>query len=109
MTCVGCPHFSVGRPSNRKERCEEVETVARTFIRFILEVVVATALVLALLRIGIRLMNSARRSRPGVSALGWALLFLTSGRMPPPPPPSQIEVDVAGKKDREASRDVGEL
>lgn len=43
----------------------------------------------------------ARRRRPrhkrgskGVSTIGWALLFLTSGRMPPPPPASQIEQDL---------------
>jgi hypothetical protein len=53
-----------------------------------------------------RAMRSAKRSSPRVSAAGWALLFLSSGRMPPPPPASQIELDVASKKDRHGSRDV---
>ena len=49
-----------------------------------------------------------RKSKPppekrsnGLSSLGWALLFLSSGRMPPPPPESQIEQDL---KERDNSR-----
>ena len=42
----------------------------------------------------------ARRSK-GLSSFGWALLFLSSGRMPPPPPESQIEQDL---KERDNSR-----
>ncbi|HEX2585211.1 MAG TPA: hypothetical protein VHL14_08765 [Steroidobacteraceae bacterium] len=45
---------------------------------------------------------SAKRSKGG-SALGWAILFLSSGRMPPPPPESQIEEEMQSKKNREAS------
>jgi hypothetical protein len=45
----------------------------------------------------------ARRRSPGTSNLGWALLFLTSGRMPPPPPAAQIEAELNGEKDRAAS------
>ena len=71
-------------------------------------VLVGTALVLVLLRFGSRAMGTARRGSPRLGAVGWALLFLTSGRMPPPPPASQIEEDLAGKKDREASRDSGQ-
>jgi hypothetical protein len=34
----------------------------------------------------------AKRVRAASGAAGWALLFLSSGRVPPPPPDSQIEV-----------------
>ncbi|HTY51413.1 MAG TPA: hypothetical protein VMB48_17140 [Steroidobacteraceae bacterium] len=43
------------------------------------------------------------RRKPSGGGLGWALIFLTSGRMPPPPPASQIEVELNGEKDRAAS------
>jgi len=73
---------------------------------FVLIVLVVTA-ALALVAWGVaRAMRSAKRSSPGVSAAGWALLFLSSGRMPPPPPSTQIELDISGKKDRESSRDA---
>jgi len=45
---------------------------------------------------------SAKRSKRG-SALGWAILFLSSGRMPPPPPESQIEEEMRSKKNREVN------
>jgi hypothetical protein len=46
----------------------------------------------------------AAKGRPeGARHLGWALLFLTSGRVPPPPPETQIEVELNGEKDRGAS------
>lgn len=77
-------------------------------VRPVVYIAIGTALVLLALRLGRHAIRSAKRSTPGTSAVGWALLFLTSGRMPPPPPASQIEVDLAGKKDREASRDIGE-
>ena len=77
-------------------------------IQFAVIVSIATALVLLLIRAGSGAIRSAKRSPAGVRAIGWALLFLTSGRMPPPPPASQIEVDLAGKKDREGSRDIGD-
>jgi hypothetical protein len=38
---------------------------------------------------------------PGVGMAGWALLFLSSGRMPPPPPQSQIEQEAGERKNRE--------
>lgn len=41
-----------------------------------------------------------------VSNIGWMLLFLTSGRMPPPPPESQIEQDLRARNNR--SGKVGE-
>ena len=71
-------------------------------------VLIATVLVLLLIRTGARALRSAKRRSAGVGAIGWALLFLTSARMPPPPPASQIEVDLAGKKDREGSRNLGD-
>jgi hypothetical protein len=45
----------------------------------------------------------AKRKSSGASNLGWALLFLTSGRIPPPPPAAQIEAELNGEKDRAAS------
>ena len=75
-------------------------------VKFAVVVLIASAIVLLLILAGRRALRSARRTPAGISAIGWALLFLTSGRMPPPPPASQIEVDLAGKKDREASRDL---
>ncbi len=45
----------------------------------------------------------AKRRSPGASNLGWALLFLTSGRIPPPPPAAQIEAELNGEKDRAAA------
>jgi len=44
----------------------------------------------------------AKRSK-GWSAIGWALLFMTSGRMPPPPPESQIEQDLKARDNRSQS------
>ena len=62
---------------------------------------------LAVVALGFYVMGSARRAREGRSGggshLGWALLFLTSGRMPPPPPETQIEAEANTKKDRNAS------
>lgn len=75
---------------------------------FVLIVLAATAALSLVFWAGARAMRAAKRSSPGVSAAGWALLFLSSGRMPPPPPASQIELDIASKKDRESARDVGE-
>jgi hypothetical protein len=77
-------------------------------VPFVLMVSVATAAVFLVIWAGARAMRAAKRSPPSVSAAGWALLFLSSGRMPPPPPASQIELDIASKKDRESARDVGE-
>ena len=77
-------------------------------VTFALIVLGATAAVWLVVWNISRAMRAAKRSSPGVSAAGWALLFLSSGRMPPPPPASQIELDVAGKKDREGSRDIGD-
>jgi hypothetical protein len=62
---------------------------------------------LAVMALAIYVMGSARRARQrrsaGGSHFGWALLFLTSGRMPPPPPQTQIEAEVNTEKDRNAS------
>ena len=59
-------------------------------------------LVLAVLLIPFFKKTPVKR-RPSSGGLGWALLFLMSGRMPPPPPASQIEVELNGEKDRAAS------
>lgn len=76
-------------------------------IGYFVLIVLAVTAGLALVAWGAaRAMRTAKRSSPGVSAAGWALLFLSSGRMPPPPPASQIELDINSKKDRESSRDV---
>ncbi|MES1190213.1 MAG: hypothetical protein ABUS47_03935 [Steroidobacter sp.] len=39
----------------------------------------------------------------GGSALGWVVLFLSSGRMPPPPPQSQIEEEMQSRKNNTMS------
>jgi hypothetical protein len=44
-----------------------------------------------------------KKHSKGASAFGWALLFLTSGRMPPPPPESQIEQDLKARNNRSES------
>jgi hypothetical protein len=46
-----------------------------------------------------------KKHSKGWSAFGWALLFLTSGRMPPPPPESQIEQEHQARKNRSQSDD----
>lgn len=53
-----------------------------------------------------RAARSTTRRSSGIANAGWALLFLTSGRMPPPPPASQIEVELNGEKDRLGSQGV---
>jgi hypothetical protein len=64
-------------------------------------------LFLAVVVLAIYIMGSARRAKKrgstGASHFGWALLFLTSGRMPPPPPETQIEAEANTEKDRNAS------
>ncbi len=45
----------------------------------------------------------AKGRSEGARHFGWALLFLTSGRVPPPPPETQIETELNGEKDRAAS------
>jgi hypothetical protein len=47
----------------------------------------------------------AKRARAAGGAAGWALLFLSSGRIPPPPA-SQIEVSDHTKRIRDAARNV---
>jgi hypothetical protein len=51
-----------------------------------------------------RARRGTQRRPSGIGAFGWALLFLTSGRMPPPPPESQIEEEMRGEKDRGSSQ-----
>ncbi|HET9864832.1 MAG TPA: hypothetical protein VFP37_15420 [Steroidobacteraceae bacterium] len=50
-----------------------------------------STVVLLLIYGAIRSARSAKRKPSGAGAVGWAMLFLTFGRMPPPPPASQIE------------------
>lgn len=70
------------------------------FLLSLLKIIAVTALVMLLIRFAVWAMRGARNPPPGASALGWALLFLTSGRMPPPPPESVIQQELNGEKDR---------
>jgi len=56
----------------------------------------------------VRALRSAKHRSPGVGAVGWAMLFLTSGRMPPPPPDSQIEDATHGEKGKGSSGSTGD-
>ena len=76
--------------------------------RFIAEVLIATAAVLVIGFMAVRLIGRAKRKPGGGSTVGWALLFLGFGQMPPPPPASQIELEMNSKKDRLVSRDLDE-
>jgi len=55
----------------------------------------------------IRAASAAKRRSSGIGAVGWAMLFLTSGRIPPPPPASQIEETTHGEKDQGSPPDSG--
>jgi hypothetical protein len=70
-------------------------------------------LFLAVVSLAIYIMGSARRVREhrsvGGSHFGWALLFLTSGRMPPPPPETQIEAEANTEKDRSIANPLQKL
>jgi hypothetical protein len=46
------------------------------------------------------------RKKPSSGGLTWAVLFLSSGRMPPPPPQSQIEAETGERKNRGTGRDA---
>ena len=48
--------------------------------------------------------SPGRRKKPSGSGFAWALLFLSSGRMPPPPPQSQIEQEAGERKNRQTGR-----
>jgi hypothetical protein len=56
----------------------------------------------------IRAVGLAKHRSAGVGAVGWAMLFLTSGRMPPPPPASQIEDATHGEKGEGSSGEPGD-
>ncbi len=65
----------------------------------------APLLAVGLLGLSIRrTRRSPRHKKPSGSGFAWALLFLSSGRMPPPPPQSQIEQEAQERKNRETSR-----
>ena len=55
-----------------------------------------------------RAVRSAKRGSSGFGASGWALLFLTSGRMPPPPPASQIEEVLRDENSEKSSGTSGD-
>jgi hypothetical protein len=74
----------------------------------IVEVLGIAAMALFAIYLATRMIGAARKKPAGAGAVGWALLFLSFGRMPPPPPASQIELEVDSKKDRLASRDIGD-
>jgi hypothetical protein len=67
-------------------------------------VVLAVSCAVVLLIYGaIRAVRAAKFRSSGVGAASWAMLFLSSGRMPPPPPASQIEEATHGEKDEASS------
>jgi hypothetical protein len=68
-----------------------------------LAILACIGLVLFAVRVRRRARGPQRRPS-GAGAFGWALLFLTSGRMPPPPPETQIEEETRGEKDRGSSQ-----
>jgi hypothetical protein len=67
---------------------------------------VAGAAVAVILAVWMRRHRSGDRARkkPSRGGFAWALLFLSSGRMPPPPPQSQIEQEAGARKNREIGR-----
>jgi hypothetical protein len=73
---------------------------------FILSVCLLVGAVILLLWFMARSARSGKWRSAGIANAGWALLFLTSGRMPPPPPASQIEAELNGEKDRLGSRTI---
>lgn len=75
------------------------------WLKFILVVLSVAAAMGLLVWLGGRALRGARRGVPGARGLGWVLLFLSSGRMPPPPPASQIEQEMQTRKDRLGSRE----
>lgn len=73
---------------------------------FLLIMSLIVGAVAGLLWLMARATRSKARRPAWVGAAGWAMLFLTSGRMPPPPPASQIELEHDGDKDRLGSDKV---
>lgn len=74
----------------------------------IVEVLGKAAVALLAIYLAVRMVGAAKKKPTGAGAVGWALLFLGFGRMPPPPPASQIELEVDSKKDRLVARDIGD-
>jgi hypothetical protein len=72
----------------------------------VVEVLGVAAMALLAIYLAVRTVGAVKKKSTGAGAVGWALLFLAFGRMPPPPPASQIELEVASKKDRLASLDI---
>jgi hypothetical protein len=86
-----------------------LKRAVHSLLTFVFITAALTAAVAALAWIFRRAMRTAKRGVPGAGSIGWALLFLTSGRMPPPPPASQIEQELNTRKDRLASRQDDDL
>ena len=64
----------------------------------ILPLAIGLTVVAAVLPFALRKATRSNKKRSkGIGAFGWALLFLSSGRMPPPPPESQIEQDLRAR------------
>lgn len=75
----------------------------------IIEVLGTVAMALLAIFLAVRMVGAAKKKPTGAGAVGWALLFLGFGRMPPPPPASQVELEVDSKKDRLASRYIDDV
>ena len=73
-----------------------------TYIALLLVLLVLAVAVVALAR---SRAGKPQRKKPSVGGFAWALMFLSSGRMPPPPPQSQIEQEAGETKNREIGRD----
>ena len=80
-----------------------------TWAKFVLVIVGVAVRIGLLVWLGSRAVRGARRGMPGARGFGWALLFLSSGRMPPPPPASQIEQEMQTRKDQLGSRSDDDL
>ncbi len=77
-------------------------------IQFLAVVVSGTAAIFFVVWVVSRLMRWSRNRPRSFSSAAWALLFFTSGRMPPPPPQTQIEQETQAKKNRASGQgDVG--
>jgi hypothetical protein len=68
-----------------------------------LPIAIGVVVIGGLLLLARRRTHGRKKNSKGVSTIGWALLFLTSGRMPPPPPESQIEQDLNARDNRNQS------
>lgn len=70
----------------------------------VLPIAIGLVVIVGLLFAAHRRKHRHKKHAKGASAFGWALLFLTSGRMPPPPPESQIEQDLQARNNRSENK-----